>query len=278
MALPTAHLSTSRTIYNARATRYDDSTHPIHALNYIQWTRPQPGQHILDLACGTGLVALPAKSAVGPTGTVTAVDISDGMIDVGKQKAEEQGLEVQWIEWDIGDLETLKGDGKLRREGYDLITCAAALVLLEDPGRAAKQWAGLLKKGGRLITDVSTEKSDVYGLVFEEVGRELGIPVAYCRAWVHGQDSLERLMLDAGLEIERAWKAPGIAADTVYETEGSGKLFDQLVGKEMFTAFGKENVRDKARDLFVRKFKEKVGEEGILRDENAFYVAIGRKP
>lgn len=59
---------------------------------------------------------------------------------VGKRKAQDEGLEIQWIEGDIGDL----GKGPLRaqprKDGYDLITCAAALVLLADPRAAVKGW------------------------------------------------------------------------------------------------------------------------------------------
>lgn len=53
---------------------------------------PQPGQHILDLACGTGLVTLLAKRASGTTGTVTGVDISTSMMAVGIEKAAKEKL------------------------------------------------------------------------------------------------------------------------------------------------------------------------------------------
>ena len=93
------HALTSRTIYNARSDYYDDSYHPHHVLNTyngpnIQWAYPQPGQHILDLACGKGLVALAANPAVGLAGTVIAIAISDGIIELDKQKARKQMLEV----------------------------------------------------------------------------------------------------------------------------------------------------------------------------------------
>ncbi|MCJ1472309.1 hypothetical protein MMC13_000956 [Lambiella insularis] len=278
MASQTTYPSTSRTIYNARANHYDNSFHSALALNYIDWIHPEPGQHVLDLACGTGLVALPAKSAVGRTGTVTAIDVSDGMMTVGKQKAEKAELDVEWIEWDIGDLQALQREEILREEGYDIITCAAALLLLDDPGAAVKQWTSLLKKGGRLIADVHTERSYLAGALFEEVGKELGIAVAWSTAWVKDQGSLEKLFLDAGLEIEKAWKAPGYSPANVYGGEEGGKFFDRVIDREMHAAFWQEGVKDKARRLFVEKFRKRAGEDGLVREENAFYLVIGRKP
>lgn len=49
----------------------------------------------------------------------------------------------------------------------------------------------LLKSGGRIITDVPTERSWLAGVIFEEVGEELGIPIPSKRGWVKGLQDLE---------------------------------------------------------------------------------------
>ena len=99
-----AHSSalSSRITYDARVSHYDESWHPTHALNYTAWTLPQPGQHILDLACGTYLVAITAKHAIGPTGTVIAVEIGMGIMAVGMEKARKDSVEVRWVEGGVG--------------------------------------------------------------------------------------------------------------------------------------------------------------------------------
>ena len=122
---------------------------------------------MLDLTCGTGLVSLLARKQVGPTSTVTGIDVSDGMMQVAKHKAQAQRLHVEFIHQDIMDLEELKG--RMIHDDYDLISCTIALVLLDDLANAITQWAALLRPGGRLITDVLTEKSLLPGLIFEEV-------------------------------------------------------------------------------------------------------------
>jgi len=52
----------------------------------------QPGEHVLEIACGTGLVTWPAAEAVGPTGRVVATDISDRMVERTATEAARRGL------------------------------------------------------------------------------------------------------------------------------------------------------------------------------------------
>ncbi|KAI9714674.1 MAG: hypothetical protein M1812_006339 [Candelaria pacifica] len=72
-------------IYDARSSTYDTTFHPVLARDILQFTNPQTGFSVLDLACGTGLVVLQAKSLVGPSGSVVGIDISEGMMDVGRE-------------------------------------------------------------------------------------------------------------------------------------------------------------------------------------------------
>lgn len=288
--MPADQVLSAQSIYNARSVAYDDSWHPTLALDYVSWASPLPGQHVLDLACGTGLVSLLAKRAVGPTGTVTGIDVSDGMMDIAKEKARVQDLEVEFIHHDIADLEALKG-GRIR-DDYDLITCTTALVLLDDPAKAIKQWAGLLRPGGRLITDVPTEDTQPQGLIFEEVGRELGVKVPFYRSWVTGGGSLQGLMIDAGLGIERAWTSRQYSQPIEVKGDSGGALFDRLVPDEesgieqderdkaigrFVCGLGAPDVREKARKLFVEKVKKAAGRDHIVPTQERLYIVIGRK-
>lgn len=88
----------------------------------MTWTCPLPGERVLNLTCGTGLVSFLAKRGVVASGLVTGVDLGDEMMP-GKQKADSEGLGVRFIHHDITDLEAL------RRVIYGLTTCATAFVL-----------------------------------------------------------------------------------------------------------------------------------------------------
>lgn len=57
-----------------------DPYHPPLARKLLSLAAPVPGETVLDVACGTGLVALMAAQAVGPGGRVVGVDLSQGML------------------------------------------------------------------------------------------------------------------------------------------------------------------------------------------------------
>ncbi len=54
----------------------------------LQLAAPVPGDTVLDLACGTGLVALKVVEAVGPQGRVVGMDLSDGMLQKVDMRAQ----------------------------------------------------------------------------------------------------------------------------------------------------------------------------------------------
>src|SRR5688500_19109176 len=58
----------------------------------------QPGERVLDVACGTGLVTRLAAPAVGPTGQVTGVDINAAMLAVARSQAPPSGAAITWVE------------------------------------------------------------------------------------------------------------------------------------------------------------------------------------
>ncbi len=66
-------------------------------------------------------------------------------------------------------------------------------------------------------------------MIFEEVGTDLGIPVAYRRSWVTSFSSLTQLIIDAGLTVERVWEAPGYdpTLNNKYDGSEGEELFDK---------------------------------------------------
>ena len=261
-------------MYDARSSSYDDSWHPALAAEYVTLPSLQPGQHVLDLACGTGLVSLLAKKAVGDEGSVTGIDVSEGMMALAKEKAEQEGLDIKWLHHDIADLESCEG---LREGGYDLITCCSALVLLEDPASAVRQWTTLLKLGGRFITDVPTEDSQLPGLIMNEVAQELGIKVPYNRLWVNGMDSLKMMMKEAGPDTESCWRSDEYGSSGEYPFNSGGAVFDKWVDLPVLEGLGKSETRGRARSVFIEKWKSYAEPTGVVRDLNHLYIAVGRR-
>jgi ubiquinone/menaquinone biosynthesis C-methylase UbiE len=174
-------MSTSNTvaisdIYNTRSATYDSSNNSLHVRqtkSYLSHLTPylHPGASLLDLACGTGLLTLPAKSLVGAHSRVVGVDVSKGMLDIARQKSREQSIDVEWYEHDVSDLTPLNLGSA---GGFDVITCAAALVLLPSPSTAVHNWTQVLKPGGRMMTDVLVPGSNVVMDIFSSIGPDVG--------------------------------------------------------------------------------------------------------
>jgi len=96
------------------------------------------GHTVLDLACGTGVVAAAAAERVGPSGAVTGVDINPGMIAVA---ARTQG--VRWAQADAAHL-------PFPDDGFDRVLCQAGLQFVPDRLGALREMRRVLRPGGRV--------------------------------------------------------------------------------------------------------------------------------
>ena len=96
------------------------------------------GHTVLDVACGTGVVATAAVERVGPSGAVTGVDINPGMIAVA---ARTQG--VRWARADAARLPFPDG-------GFDRVLCQAGLQFVPDRLGALREMRRVLRPGGRV--------------------------------------------------------------------------------------------------------------------------------
>jgi SAM-dependent methyltransferase len=103
----------------------------------------QPGERVLDVACGTGLVSFRACQAVGESGSILGTDISGEMIEAARQTAVERGIRDALFE--RRDAESLDLDV----EPFDAALCALGLMYVPDPNKALAQMHRNLVPGGR---------------------------------------------------------------------------------------------------------------------------------
>ena len=102
------------------------------------------GQRVLDVCCGSGASAIPAAELVGPTGSVTGVDLADKLLELARRKAKQSGLEN--IEFRSGDLTQLPFD-----EGsFDVAVCVFGIFFVPDMDAALRELKRVLRPGGRL--------------------------------------------------------------------------------------------------------------------------------
>jgi len=108
-----------------------------------------PGERVVDVACGTGLVTCRAAEAVGVTGRVVGTDISDVMVARAADAATVRGFREQ-ARFERCDAESLP----LPDASFDAALCALGLMYLPDPVQALREMRRVLRPGGRVAVAV----------------------------------------------------------------------------------------------------------------------------
>lgn len=101
----------------------------------------QPGMRVLDVATGTGTVALAAAQTVGTGGTVVGLDLSAAMVEKARARTGAGAVSFQ-----TGDAMHLPFEDA----SFDAVLCASALFFMPDLAAALREWGRVLKPGGRV--------------------------------------------------------------------------------------------------------------------------------
>ena len=116
------------------------------AVDLIEAVALRPGERVLDVACGTGVVARLAAGRVGEEGAVAGVDLNAGMLAVARSLAPGAPS----IEWHEGPAEELP----LPDESVDVVLCQLGLMFVADKPAALRQMRRVLAPGGRIAIGV----------------------------------------------------------------------------------------------------------------------------
>ena len=143
-----------RGVFDTVARRYDLmndlmswGVHRLWKAALIDQLKPRPGMRLLDVAGGTGDIALRYRDAGG--GPVTVLDVNARMLSVGRDRALDRGI-TAGMQWVVGDAEALPfADGAL-----DAYTIAFGLRNVTDMDRALGEARRVLKPGGRFFPAV----------------------------------------------------------------------------------------------------------------------------
>ena len=156
----------------------------------IDLASPAPGAHVLDAACGTGVVARMLAPVIGPGGRIVGLDFDPAMIEVARQLAPD-------LEWRHGDLQNLP----FADESFDLAICQQGLQFLPDRQAGLQQIHRVLRPAGRMVLGIWSElaKSPGQARLFEALGTILGKDMSSPPAWsLADAGEVRKLVASAG--------------------------------------------------------------------------------
>lgn len=146
--------------YNTR-TNYDNDATRNRAIALFDYTTLCSGQFVLDVATGTGNIAIEAAKKVGANGFVSGIDIAVELLKIAQQKIQAENLSnVQLIE---ADAETYQAEANQ----FDAIYCSYAIVLFPNLPAILHNWYHFLKPGGFIAFTCSSQDSYFTSLIVE---------------------------------------------------------------------------------------------------------------
>jgi len=160
------------------------------------------GESVLDVACGTGIVARAASRRLDTAGRVVGLDLDDEMLEVARS--------VSWgarpaIEWRKGDAT----DMPFPDNRFDAVTCQQALQFFSDPEAALAEMARVVGPGGRIGLNVwrSIHHNPAYAPLADTIERYVGGEAGRAvrssfGAW--GREDLRALVTGTGFR-DRGW-------------------------------------------------------------------------
>ena len=140
------------------------------ATDLVRLAAVRPGERVLDVACGTGVVARLASQQVGATGTVAGLDINPGMLAVARSSTP-PGTPIAWHE---ASAEAMP----LPDASFDVVLCQMGLQFMPDKHAALREMRRVLVPGGRLSLNVPGPTPSVFTILAVALGRHIGAEAA----------------------------------------------------------------------------------------------------
>ncbi|MGL6338962.1 MAG: class I SAM-dependent methyltransferase, partial [Waterburya sp.] len=253
--------------FNSR-TNYDTEgeKQPREAKKLLASVEVQSQQAILDIATGTGLLAIPVAKKIASTSSVIGVDFSPGMLSQAKKKIAAVGINnLELIEGDVESIE-------FQPEQFDIIFCCSSIVYLVDIPRIIDRCYGWLKPGGCLAFTTPYKTAymaeihvrlcrELFNIDLPHITRPLWTPEK-CR-WQLQQAGFENIEI----EIDRTRRLR--SNNDYYTTSWHGQGFFPR-GNPLL------NLTEAEKQLLLIKYQKAIADyitdEGVWQDSTTLYV------
>jgi SAM-dependent methyltransferase len=225
-----------------------------------------PGQSVLDVACGTGVVAREAADRVGSHGTVVGVDLNEAMLTVARRLRPD-------IDWRQGDACELPFPDR----SFDVVLCQSALMFFPDRAQALREMSRVVNDHGTVTVQgwSSLDGQPAYGPLVEVAARHAGPEAVNLLGsyWTLGDIDLVGALFDAaGLEVidvqSRIEPAHFESIDDLVQTEVESTPLVERIDDVVY-----ERIRADAR-VELAQFRTSTGTAEIPL---AGYIVTGHK-
>ena len=201
------------------------------AEDIISAAQLRPGVQVLDVACGTGIVARLAARQVMPSGAVYGADINQGMIAEAKRACEDVP-NVDWCEADAAALPMPDGS-------FDVVFCQMGLQFFPAKLPPLKEMCRVLRPGGRVLINTPGPMPVAFAVIRDAVSTHVGSkPASFLDAVfsLHDPEEYTELLHSAGfrdVDVRRAEKTLELPppADFLWQYLQSTPIGADIFGK-----------------------------------------------
>jgi ubiquinone/menaquinone biosynthesis C-methylase UbiE len=238
----------------------------------IELAAPGPAEKVLDVACGTGIVARRAAPRVGSGGKVVGLDTNEGMLQVARKVSSDLRPAIEWRKGDATDM-------PLPDRAFDVVFCQQGLQFFPDRPAALGEMHRVLIENGRLALSIlrSIEHNPGYRLLAEALERHAGPdagPMMRSPFSSLSADELRDLITGAGFREVRIFLGIGpvrypSAEELVHQEAASSPLAESIL-----------SLKDDVRAALTRDLGEALrtytDDDGIVFPTETYLAAARR--
>ena len=236
----------------------------------LKAARLRAGERVIDIACGTGLVSLPAAAAVHPFGSVLGTDISEKMVETARAQA--LGLGLRNTSFERMDAERLE----LPDNYFDVALCALGLMYVPEPAQALREMLRVLRPGGRCVAAVWGERKRCgWAGIFPVVDARVKSEVCPVFFQLGTGDTLKRTFTEAGF----AWVQSERLSTTLHYSSAEDACSAAFAGGPVALAyahFDEHTKTDACAEYLASIETHRDGREYNVPGE--FVIVAGSKP
>jgi SAM-dependent methyltransferase len=167
----------------------------------------RPGERVLDVACGTGVVSRLAAERVGPGGSIAALDLNAAMLGVARAVPTSAAPQIRWYESTAESMPLPDG-------AFDVVLCQLGLQFIDDKAATLREIHRVAAKGGRVLVTVPTP-TQFWGVPESAFASRIPGAAEFVRAVFSLKDSSE---------VERLFRGAGFADVAVRQYEKTLRL------------------------------------------------------